>query len=368
MKKRLIFIVLCLCLLLAALPITAAAEPALSLISVDDLLPGELINTMAYYGSTIYVPYWLFTNYGLGISYSYSAANSTACVSNSSGRQLFFDLANGKTYDDDQYQYSVPAIVRGGTIYLPLSFMCGFFGGFSYGNIGGNEYGSILRIRTGRETLTDEEFLRLAKPAMQRYYASYYEKQNTETTPAPSPSPTVPAGATQAHEGDRVLLGLEGLPAAETAEMLTRLGMQVCFFLTAEEIRSAPDLVRRLSCEGFSLGVVCPEGTDAELSEASGLLWETARVMTAAALVPADCENTMEGVRTFTRMAELAENESDKMASAYAVTSLLERSDGDTTIIFPCSGENETTLRVLAYFLRDQGFSVRGLRATDGIE
>ena len=362
MKKRIFAILLCAVLLLALLPGAEAAGAALSLISVDDLLPAELINALVYYGGTAYVPAWLFSSYGLGISYSYNNNGTTATASFSSGeRKISFEPSTGRTYDGDDYQYSVPAIVRGGTVYVPLSFMCGFFGTFSYTNIGGSEYGSILRIHTGRELLTDEEFLRLAKPAMQRYYEAYYPETGPEEpveTPQPSSAPAEPP-----HEGERILLGLSGLPGEAVTELLDRIGMSACFFLTAEEIRSDPDTVRRLACEGFGLGAACPEGTVAEFDEAAELLWEAARVPASLVLLPEGAA-VPKGTAAF-RFDFAQTADGDRMAPAYAVTSALENGGGDRVLVFPCSGENETAFSVLAYYLRDQGFTVTALREID---
>ena len=362
MKKRIATMLLCVCILLTLTPAAGAAEPPLNLIAVGDLLPSELINTAAYYGSAIYVPYWLFTGYGLRLSYTYSAANSTACLSTPE-KQLYFDLSAGKTYDGDAYQYSVSAIMRGGTVYLPLSFVSSFFGSFSYKNIGGNEYGSILRIHTGREVLTDEEFLRMAKPAMKRYYASYYQTQEANT-PTPTPVPGPNEGDSLPHAGDTAALGLEGIPSRETLEMLNRLGMTACFFLTAEDVRSNTDLVRRLICSGFSLGALCPEGTAAEFSETAALLWEAARVPCVLALLPEGAE-VPPGAKAVYRTGEESTSGGDGMAAPYSVTSALNLGSGDTTALFPCDAENETALHVLVYYLRDQGFAVRALRETD---
>ena len=359
MTKRIAAVLLCAAVLFLMLPAAGLADGALSFIAVDDQLPADLINTPAYSGGTVYVPAWLFTSYGIGLSYRYDAANSL--VSFTAGdRQLFFSLATGRTYDADNYQYTAPALVLGGTVYVPLSFMCAFFGGFSYSNVGGNEYGTVLRIHTGREVLTDEEFLRLATPAMQRYYEAYNPGGDE---PAPSPVPTGPAETGPAHEGDTVRLGLRGLPGSGVPDLLDTLEMGACFFLTADEIRSDPDMVRRLACEGFGLGAACPEGTEAEFAEAAALLWEVARTPAVMALLPEGAAVPPGAAAVFSSAGE--DPGSDRMAEVSAVTAALDAASGDTVLLFPCDAENETAFSVLAYFMRDQGFTVSALRAPD---
>ena len=360
MPKRIFLVLLCAAILFLLLPSAGFADGALSFIAVDDLLPADLINTPIYSGGTIYVPAWLFTSYGLGLSYRYDAANSL--VSFTAGeKQLFFSLASGRTYDGDNYHYTAPALVSGGTVYVPLSFMCAFFGGFSYSNVGGNEYGTVLRIHTGREVLTDEEFLRLATPAMQRYYEAY---NPAGVEPDPSPTPSGSTVTKPTHEGETVRLGLKGLPNSAVPDLLLRLEMGSCFFLTAEEIRSDPDMVRRLACEGFGLGVACPGGTEAEFAEAAALLWEAARVPAVMVLLPEGAAIPSGAAAVFT--AEEESDGGDRMAEVSAVTAALDAGRGDTSLVFPCDRENETAFSVLAYFLRDQGFTVVAMRETDG--
>ena len=359
MKKRLIALVLCAAALLLLLPVTqSAAYDAVSLISVGDLLPAELVNAAVYYNGATYVPYWLFTNYGLGLSYRTVTGSTAVCLSNGTLR-LFFDTSTGKTYDEDNYQYSASAIIRGGTVYLPLGFVCSFFRAFSYAYIGGSEYATILRIHTGRELLTDEEFLQLAGPAMKRYYDSYYRAQETPApggeTAAPTPSPTPDPD----HAGDTVLLGLEGIPGDAVLSQLRRQGMDACIFLRPEELREQPDRVRRLACEGFVLGLVCPEGAAEEFAALSRLLWETARVRSVMLLLPTEVP-VPEGAAGFYRSVA-APADGNAYSVEYAAETRLEFAAGETVFVYPDGGDPAVLLR----YLQEQRFAVSALRETD---
>ena len=187
MKKRIAALALALVLVLGlALPgAPAGAADKLSFISVNDTLPPELINCAVSYNSTTYVPYYVFSNYGLGLSYSFFPSVATAALYTTDA-QLYFDVTNGTTYDGDDYRYSVSAIIRNGTVYVPLSFVCRFFGWIGVSNLAGNEYGSILRLTNGSEVLTDAEFLRAAESAMATYSRQYRE---SAATPTPAPTP-----------------------------------------------------------------------------------------------------------------------------------------------------------------------------------
>ena len=361
MKRRICIIVLCALLLAALLPNATKADDRLSFLAINDALPPELINTIVYYGGVTYVPCWLFTNYSLGLSYSYFSSNSTAYLYNSDN-QLFYELGTGRTYDSDDNEYSTSAILWGGTVYFPLDFVAGYYGTFTYSLIGSNEYGSILRIRNGQEILSDDEFFHAASAAMRRYYLARQEEP--APTPEPTPEETPKPTEKPSREGDVIRLGLDGLPSAETMELLRKEGLRVCFFLTGEEIRRDPDLVRRIACEGHTLGVCSPEGRAEDCVNAAGLLWETARVRTILAALP-EYAVMPEGMVTFpTVRQDSAEATDDE--TAYSVTSKLEMRAGDQTLIFPAGEENADALRLLLSYLRDLEFSVIPIRETDG--
>jgi len=369
LKRSILAAVLCAAIVLAFAPGKAsAADNRLSFISINDTLPPDLINVAVVYGGITYVPYWLFTNYRLGLTYSFFSGNSTAYLTNSD-RQLFFEMNTGKTYDGDDYYYSAVAIMWGGTVYLPLSFVCSFFGTFAYASIGGNDYGSILRITTGSEVLTDAEFLRAAGPAMKRYYDAY-NKPTTTDAPAESPMltptlpPPTPAEEKLPHEGQHIRIGFDGMPSKNVLELLQRVNMHACFFVTADEIRSDPDLVRETACKGHTLGVACVQEGAEIYTEAVSTLWECARIravlstVSESALVPAEAV-------AFPSVRE-TENLGEPVEIVQSITSQLENTSGDQVVLFPASGDI-TAQRLLLYTLRDQGYSVTAIRETDGI-
>lgn len=286
MKKRLLCIALAAALaflLLSGIP--AAADEKLGFISINDTLPPELINGAISYGGLTYVPYYTFSNYGLGVSYTYFSFGSTAELY-TRDRQLFFELTSGKTYDGDGTDYSGAAILRSGAVYLPLGLVCRFFDHISYSYIAGNEYGSILRITTGDVVLSDAEFLQAARTLMSTYYADYNSRP-VETdppagvvgTPEPMPARPTPAPAEETHEGEKLTLSFSGAPTAETLDALDRYGVKTCFFLSVEEIPADPDALRRALGAGHTLGIRCG-GDPAEFSAAAALLFEAAKETT----------------------------------------------------------------------------------------
>lgn len=309
MKRRVLALLLCAALL--AVPLgSASAETRLTFLSVNDLIPPELINTAVSWGGRIYVPWQVFANYGLGIGYNYYGAAQTAYLY-SYDLQLFFELNTGRCFDGEDNSYSIPAIYSGGAVYLPLRMVCSFFG-LRLSTIGGSEYGDILRV-SSEAVLSDEELLRAAQNFMRRYYLLYNAPEPSPSpsptptaapppvtpvppspsatpspapvpTPAPSPTPSPavppPSPTPLSHAGDLLTLSFTGLPDAAMLDALAAAGVRSCFFLTAAELGRDPELLRRMAGEGHSFGVRAAGDPAADWAAAAPLLFETTRTLT----------------------------------------------------------------------------------------
>ena len=143
----------------------------------------------------------------------------------------------------------------------------------------GSEYGDIVRI-VSDAVLSDEELQRAATNLMRNYYQKYNAAQPTET-PAP-----VESEAPETHEGEALMLSFAGLPDPALLNRLRTDGLRSCFFLTAEEVRRDPDLLRRAVGEGHRLGVRC-EGDPAEtVPETRALIFEATRTPTVLLAAP----------------------------------------------------------------------------------
>ena len=358
MKKRILIVTLCALLLISLLPGGAAkADDRLDCIAVNDYLPPELINVMVYYGGLTYVPSWLFSNYSLGVYYTSLYSNTTACLYNGE-KELFFELSTGRSYDGSYNEYTSSAILWGGTVYLPLGFVASYFGTFTYRVAGKDDVGTILRICTGAEVLSDDEFFRAAQSAMWRYAQA--RKDGTED-PAETPVPTPTERPSRM--GDTVRLGLDGLPTEATLELLRRQEVRVCFFLTAEEIRNDPDLIRQIACEGHMLGLSSPNGVESECAQGAELIWEICRVRSILAVMP---EGAVQSDRFVVFPTARSEETQEAQDTVHSVTSKLDMRAGDQTIIFPTGEGDVTMLRMLLAYLKDLDFSVTSIRETDG--
>lgn len=357
MKKRLFIVALCLCLLISTLPMAAMADNKLAFISINDTLPPELINGFTYYGGAIYVPAWIFASYGFGIFLSYSSDTNTATVYNSIG-SLIFELSSGKTYDDAGNQYTLSGKMRGGNIYVPLSYIASYFGTFSYSTIN-TEFGTIVRLKDGRVCLSDAEFVKPAMNLLEQYYNAY-NKDSGEDDESQLPTPD---DGSQ-HEGLDILMAFIGLPGDDCLAAMAEFDIAGCFFLTAEQVRSDPDRVRRIAGEGHRLGVLW-EGESGNFDETADLIFEAARVSTA---MVSSKEEDRELCAAFAEERGLAYYECDLEAahgpeddvSPYTITSYIEvyaDEEGMALLLNSVEGMGET-LRIVFNYLRANKFDL----------
>ena len=275
MKRRCLALILAAALLALCLAASAGASGnALVFFSINDQIPPELINSRVIYGGRAYVPYTLFSGYGLGINYTFFTSAETAYFY-LGDQHIFFDMRSGDSYDAEDFHYPISAIYWGGTVYVPLSLMCSYFN-LKLTTITGSEYGDILRVVNGAEYLTDEEFQQAAQSFMRTYYERYNaERPTPEPTPEPTPGPT-PTPEPD-HAGELLRLAFTGLPQTTLLDALARHGLRSVFYLTPEELRSDPALARRLCGEGHSVGIRCGADPEADWTEGRALLFDAAR-------------------------------------------------------------------------------------------
>lgn len=270
--RRLVSVLLILCLVFCLLPATGAASG--SQISVcfiatnDNLL--ELSYQPYWQSSTIYVPYTVFVNFK--IYNSFHQSSNTASLYSSS-KQLYFDLNTGETYDGNGTYYNVTPVSRSGQVYVPLDFVCGQYG-LSWSYIDGGEYGDVCRIKDSGAVLTDSQFLTAAKPLMVSRYNAYAGSGGSAGDSWGNSN-----GVTSDNDSI-VYLSFIGLPSDTLLEALSSYGVKAAFFLTASDIRESPDTVRHIVGEGHSVGALCSSDPSAEYAEIASLLLDAARVTT----------------------------------------------------------------------------------------
>ena len=271
MNKKLASLALCLALFLAVpCPPGAQAASDVCFIALNDSLPD--LGYLAYsQRSTVYVPYSVFETFR--IYHSYYASGSIASLYTSDS-QLYFDLTNGNTYDGSGEYYSTSAIMRGGTVYVSVSFVCSKFG-LTWNYINGTGNGDICRIKDGGAVLSDSQFLSAASSLMANRYNAYMGITSPGGEIVSPGATTPPASA-----GCDLYLSFQGLPSAAMLDTLLAKKVKACFFLTADDVRSSPDTLRRIVGEGHSVGALCSGDPYMQFKETSSLIFEAARVKT----------------------------------------------------------------------------------------
>lgn len=346
MKKRILGVFLALCLIICAAPILRAqAASDVIFVSVNDRLL-EVSSKAELIGGDVLVPCSIFSNFR--VNYSYFSNSSTAMLY-TTDKQLYFDIANGTTYDAQNHSYAVTATYLNGMTYVPVGFVCSQFG-LSFSYIEGTTYGDVCRITDSSAVLTDSQFFEAASGQMQTKYNAYKS--------ATSPGSGVTQGGVGT--GTKVInLSFRGLPTEVIFTCLTNWQADATFFLSAEDIRSEPDTVRRLVGGGHEIGIVCEDFEEYE--RASSLLYEAAHMKTV--LVSDDGDGAKAKALAEERELVFCGYNIDGvqngrgMTSAAGITGRL--TAGDNYVRLLCNDATEGNLAYLLKYMADNDCIVR---------
>lgn len=367
MKKKWIPLLLCAVLLMSVLPSPAFADDVCFIALNDNLL--ELSSMPAFVGSTAYVPGRVFSSFN--IYYSYFSADSTAMIYTET-KQFYFELSSGNTYDSSGAYYSTQAILRNGQVYLPAKFICKQFG-LTYSWIAGTGHGDLLRITNGSAILSDSRFLSAASILMDSYYSAYMGSIAPEEKPTvPDNPPSRPPDNEPDRHDTEVLLHFTGLPSNKLLDTLDSYKTPACFFLSAEDVRAAPDTVRRLAASGHSLGILCGAEPETDYAAAAALVFDAARFLpflVAAADAGADACREMAAQNGLAFLDyDIDATQDSGVVGLAIVTSQLKFSKEQASIRFHCDENAEEMLPNVLYYLMRNHFSVRAARETDAAQ
>ncbi len=135
----------------------------------------SLTNHMPYNsGGTWYMDYIDFTRGDLGLSASYNKNLGTAVVYNGE-KALVFDINSG-TATINNKKHNQKAVLKNGTVYLPVSFVCEQFG-ISYSYL--NEVSTLRLVTTS--SMSDSMFVYIAKNRIPELLYEYNAKNTLET-------------------------------------------------------------------------------------------------------------------------------------------------------------------------------------------
>lgn len=282
MKKRIIPVALALIFVLLLIPPVdskASQYPCFTGAN-DTLLPFRDATMPAYFNSKLYVPASVFAEFGISSGTS-ASQNNLLVYRTSEKKRLNFFISLGHVLDQDGAIYEdVGLEIIDGLYFLPLEFMCEFFG-LTYKLIA-NDPVSVLRIKDSTAVFNDKTFIGYYKNEMETAYSDY----NTPATPTPTPQITPPPAESPAQKdfsSVKIMLSFYGVEGTHVSSILDILGehsVTSCFFLTAAEIAADPALVRRISGEKHMLGIRLENADLNEYTAAAKLLFEAAKVKT----------------------------------------------------------------------------------------
>lgn len=315
-------------LLSAALLLGVAAASSASASNVyfmavnDNLVEMTPENMPMVVGGVLYVPYTMLsirdTGINLGVSAQYSASRRTALVSDGS-RAVTFDLQSNTAYDPQGNYVDARAVMRNAMVFLPLAWVCGYFGGITY-TTNRTPYGTLVRVTNEAVILSDAAFIDAADSMLRNNLASY---QQAISAQQPSPEPSAepgPSDSTQPDSGPVVYLALLwGDAAQEVAQRLESLGRRGLFLLTPQQLAQEDDLVRRLVGAGHSIGL---DLTGTTVSQCVQQAREGAQLLSDIARWPV----------YIVRAAGLDESQRDQLAQeGWSVWSATQRWEGGST-------------------------------------
>ncbi len=361
MKKRLNCLILAAVMLLA-IPISAKADSTgVCFTAVGDNLL-DLSSMPSFSGGSTYVPSKAFSAFEVYLNYFDSEA--TALLYNGS-KQIFFDMNNGGAEDSIGTTYEVSAIFRGGQVYVPVAWVCSYFG-LSYSYITGIGNGDVVRIKNGSEFLTDSQFLNATATLMKTYYNDYYSTI-TPVTPSPgvSPSPNPAEEDDDSHSGTYVFLTFMGVPDKRLLDTLDRYSYPASFFVTEQQAKDNADTLRRIYGSGHNIGIYCqsvPEESEAAADAVFGVTQVIPTIFTSAARAAEKCKAYgEEHCLSYYAATIFASGSTDNRS---AIVNRLENSSGYVGLSVELS---ETTLKMLSSLLRylsSESYSVVPLRET----
>lgn len=361
MKNRVVSLILAL-LILISIPTYAKADTTeICFTAVGDFLL-ELSSMASFTGGNVYVPAKVFSSFGVYLNYF----ESTAYMYNDS-KKIFFNTSTGNSYNESGTTYSVSAILKNGQVYVPIGWMCTYFG-LSYSYITGTGNGDIVRLKNGTEALTDSEFLNAAGQLMKSRYNEYFgivTPVAPTPTPTPSPAPTEPSDE-ETKQNTCVFLAFTGTPSSSILDLLDRYSYSASFFVTNQDAKEKGDLLRRIYGSGHNIGVYFQSAPEEEFDAASDAIFDAVQIrptfVSSPSAISSECAKfgSTHGLADFSPSISISE--SDK--SAAAAISKLDNSSGYLSVSIALGENSQSILSSLFKYLSSNHYTVLALLET----
>lgn len=256
-KIGLAALALCAALALAlAIPAFGSSSTVYLMAVNDRVLDTTAENMPAVVGGVLYVPYTMLSNdvndIRLGVSALYSSSRRTVTVS-SGQAGVVFDTQNNTAQDFDHNPVPVRAMVRNSMVFLPIDWLCSYFGIISCSRIQ-TQYGTLIRITNRAAVLSDQRFVDAADSQLADNLRRYLSTADPGVVPGPfSSSPVEPSAVPS--QAELYLAFRAGAAAADCAQLVEGHGQRSLFLFAPGELAQEDSLIRRLAGAGHTLGL-----------------------------------------------------------------------------------------------------------------
>lgn len=377
--KRILILVLCVCLLLtpAALPRSASAAGAtVVFMAVEDVFTRNLTTaTMpARIDGVMYISHLYLLRLdgltGLREGDTYTVRSST--------KGLIFDLRTGQVSDlAGQLRPLQGARLHNGAVYLPVEDLCGYFD-YHCSIITSSGLGEIIRINRQEPAVDDAVVLSANIEVLRQIYVDYQMTAAQEAPvipdpdPVPEPDPTdpEPEPTPEPLPTRWLYLCFEVTPGAlsDVPALLEQKGLTGTFFIRPEHILECGGFLRRLVLGGHTLGLLA-DGEDpaAQLEEGNRLLYSVCLKKTRIAQTPAASQQAAAALREsgWKLWRWTADSDFDRQTVAASVISTMRRLDAvesEAVLRLGCTDAGHQTLIPILYYAESNNFRYRTIR------
>lgn len=213
-------------------------------------------------GSVIYAPYTVLDNKELGLSYALNRSGGTFTIFNRE-KTLVFQLSGSGSADKKGGEYTQGIITRNSVVYIPLRFVCNFFGlSYSFYNLVlPDGLVPIARLRTPDATLADAQFGAQAAQLVAGPLAQYMAAQVTpEPTPTARPGTSVPTPSpSAAPQAADLSLAVECTDPGGFSDVLSALDqyqVKALFLFPVDALAQQDAQVRSAAAAGHQIGLL----------------------------------------------------------------------------------------------------------------
>lgn len=283
-KKGLLLAAVAAALMLGLLAPAFGAVGNVNLMAVNDTVLATTADNMPRtMGGALYVPYTMLsqlsTGINLGVNAMYSTTRRTVLVTDGGQRGVIFDTQANTAQDLNGKPLSVRAMVRNTTVFVPIDWLCEYFGTITCTRIQ-SPYGIVIRVTNAAAILSDQDFIDAASmnlaSALRRYLDSGGLGEGVDPIPSGGAEVSDPPSGAELYLACRW-----GAEARECAQLMEGRDQRALFLFAPEEIAGQDDLVRRLAGAGHTLGLVLDgeslEDCLGQAGEGRGLLAAAAR-------------------------------------------------------------------------------------------